>query len=220
MAQLPKSFAHPTSIYMGDSPILARRMIRRYTAQPVERASLVALLEAATRAPSPHNRQPWRFAVLTGDSRVRLATAMGDRLRRDLVQDGVSNEIIQRDVARSYGRITSAPASILACLTLRDTDRAFSMDVYPDVRRNDAERWMAGQAVAAALQNLLLKATELGLGACWMCAPLFCPEVVNLTLGLPDDWQPQALLTVGYPADRGQERGRRPIDDVTVWIQE
>jgi nitroreductase len=98
-------------------------------------------------------------------------------------------------------------------MTMRD------MDVYPDARRNDAERWMAGQAVATALQNVLLKATELGLGACWMCAPLFCPEVVVAALGLPQDWQPQALVTLGYPTDGGKERGRKRVDEVTIWLE-
>lgn len=190
-----------------------RRMIRRYTDQPVPQAVIEALLEAAVRAPSPHNRQPWRFAVITGAARAKLATAMGDQLRRDLVADGVAPDVIERDVARSYQRITTAQAGILGCLTMRD------MDVYPDAQRNAAEKWMAGQAVAAALQNVLLRANELGLGACWMCAPLFCPDLVVATLGLPSDWEPQALITVGYPADAGKERGRKPLADVMMWIE-
>ncbi|BCX03882.1 MAG: nitroreductase [Candidatus Roseilinea sp.] len=192
--------------------IAQRRMIRRYTDRPVSREAVIALLEAATHAPSPHNRQPWRFAVLTGDARARLAAAMGERLRDDLSRDGIAPELIARDVSRSYQRITSAPVCILACMTLCD------MDVYADERRNAAERWMAGQAVAAALQNILLTATELGLGACWMCAPLFCPETVVRTLGLPEDWQPQALITIGHPADAGKPRDRRPVDEVTIWL--
>ncbi|MCS7054678.1 MAG: nitroreductase family protein [Thermoflexales bacterium] len=192
--------------------IARRRMIRRYSDRTLPRELVIALLEAATRAPSPHNRQPWRFAVLTGNARVRLAIAMGERLREDLTRDGVAPEQIARDVARSYQRITSAPVCLLACMTLRD------MDVYSDERRNAAERWMAGQAVAAALQNVLLTATDLGLGACWMCAPLFCPQTVIQTLGLPEDWQPQALITLGYPADAGKPRDRRPVDEVTIWL--
>lgn len=192
--------------------IARRRMIRRYTDRPVPRETVIALLEAATRAPSPHNRQPWRFVVLTGKARARLAAAMGARLREDLTRDGLAPEQIARDVERSYQRITSAPVGILTCMTLRD------MDVYPDDRRNAAERWIAGQAVAAAIQNILLAATDLGLGACWMCAPLFCPDTVIETLGLPEDWQPQALITIGHPADAGTGRNRRPVDEVTIWL--
>lgn len=188
-------------------------MIRRYTGQPVPREMIDAILEAGTLAPSPHNRQPWRFAVVMGDARVRLAVAMGAQLRTDLQADGAPADEIERDVARSHARITSANVCIVVCLAMRD------MDVYPDARRNEAERWMAGQAVAAALQNMLLKASEIGLGACWMCAPLFCPNVVVNTLALPADWEPQALLTIGFPADAGKARGRRQVDEVCVWLE-
>lgn len=191
--------------------IHARRMIRRYTDQPIARETVERLIDAAIRAPSPHNRQPWRFVVVTGDARARLATAMGAQLRAELRRDGVPADVIEKDVAQSRGRITSAQACVVACLSMRD------MDVYPDVRRNTAERWMAVQAVAAACQNILLAATDLGLGACWMCAPLFCPEVVRTTLALSEDWEPQAMITLGYPADGGRERERKSIDDVCLW---
>jgi coenzyme F420-0:L-glutamate ligase/coenzyme F420-1:gamma-L-glutamate ligase len=191
-----------------------RRMIRRYTDQPVPPEMIEAILEAGTLAPSPHNRQPWRFAVITGDARERLARAMGLQLRKDLEADGAPAVIIEKDVARSHQRITSAQACIAACLTMRD------MDMYADARRNNAERWMAGQAVAAALQNMLLRASEMGLGACWMCAPLFCPDVVVDTLALPADWEPQALITLGYPADEGKARGRLPVKAISIWIEQ
>ena len=193
--------------------IRARQMIRRYTDQPVSDETIGQLLDAATCAPSPHNRQPWRFVVIRGDARTRLAQAMGSRLREDLARDGLPPDAIERDAARSYQRITSAPALILACLSMEE------MDVYPDLRRNQAERWMAGQAVAAAIQNMLLAATDLGLGACWMCAPLFCPDAVVVALQLPAEWAPQALITLGYPApgEHSKRRERKGIDSVTVW---
>ena len=77
---------------------------------------------------------------------------------------------------------------------------------------------MAVQATATATENLLLLAEARGLGACWMCAPLFCPDVVRDTLGLPQDWQPQALITAGYPAAPPRRRDRRLLDEVVVWL--
>jgi coenzyme F420-0:L-glutamate ligase / coenzyme F420-1:gamma-L-glutamate ligase len=199
-----------------DSPsvISRRRTIRRYTDRSVPLQLINSVLEAGTRAPSPHNRQPWRFATITGNARIRLALAMGKQLRADLTKDGQPPHIIDADVARSYQRITSAPVSILLCLTMHD------MDVYPDAHRNEMERWMAGQATAAAIQNILLRAAELSLGACWMCAPLFCPAVVVETLHLPSDWEPQALIALGYPADDGKERTRMALDSICLFISE
>jgi F420 biosynthesis protein FbiB-like protein len=84
------------------------------------------------------------------------------------------------------------------------------MDRYPDERRQDNEWLMAVQSTAMAGQNLLLAAQAEGLGACWMCAPLFCPDVVKHTLALPADWQPQGLVTCGYPAET-REKERAPL---------
>ena len=52
-----------------------------------------------------------------------------------------------------------------------------------------------------------------------MCAPLFCPDVVIRILALPADWEPQALITLGYSADEGRVRGRHPVDAVSTWIE-
>src|SRR5260221_7406525 len=176
--------------------ILDRRSIRRYADRPVAREALERILNAAIWAPSAHNRQPWRFAVVTSFAQRRdLALAMGERLRGDLTRDNASSEMIEKDVQRSYARITGAPVVVVVSLTLADMDR------YPDAKRSAAEHQMAVQSTAMAVQNLLLAAHAEGLGACWMCAPLFCPDVVSEQLALPPDWEPQALVTLGYPAE-------------------
>ena len=191
--------------------IRLRRSIRRYGADPVPDGELMRLLEAARWAPSAHNRQPWRFAVLrSAASRQKLAKAMGERLAADLRGDGVPADVIKQDVERSYQRITGAAAAIVLCLSMAD------MDQDPDQERQLAERVMAIQSVAMAGQNLLLMASASGLGACWMCAPLFCADVVSDVLGLAPDWEPQALITVGYPVQ--QRRGtRQDLETRMVW---
>ena len=186
--------------------IAERRSIRRYQAASIPDAQLDALLQAACWAPSAHNRQPWRFAVLRNDApKERLARAMGQKLAADRGRDGDDAAAIADDVARSHARITGAPVVVAVCLSLADMDR------YPDPQRAAAEHLMAVQSTAMAVQNLLLAATAAGLGACWMCAPLFCPEVVRGALDLPADWQPQALVTIGRPASAGKPATRRPL---------
>jgi F420 biosynthesis protein FbiB-like protein len=96
------------------------------------------------------------------------------------------------------------------CLTIAE------MDVYPDRRRKKAEFVMAVQSAALAAQNLLLAAHAEGLGACWLCAPLFCPEAVRAALDLPADWEPQALITLGYPAEAGKPAVRKPLAEVVI----
>ena len=189
-----------------------RRSIRRYLPGPIDELVIERLLAAATQAPSAHNRQPWRFAVLDDRaSKIKLATAMGQRLRTDRTADGDDPQAIEDDVARSYARITEAPVVIVVCLDIRDMDR------YPDDQRNTAEYLMAVQSTAMAVQNLLLAAHGEGLGACVMCAPLFCPDSVSDGLGLPSEWKAQMLVTIGTPANAGRIRLRLPLAAVIRW---
>ncbi len=189
-----------------------RRSIRRYRPDPIPSEKIEQILTAATWAPSAHNRQPWRFAVITQDkTKHALATAMGSKLRADLAADGLPLHLIEKDASRSYQRITNAPLLILLSLTMAD------MDSYPDAERQQNEWLMAVQSTAMAGQNLLLAAHALGLGACWMCAPLFSPDVVRHTLDLPADWQPQALITIGYPAETRQKT-RHPLHSRVLYV--
>lgn len=192
--------------------IKRRRSIRRYRSEPISDDILQRLLLAATQAPSAHNRQPWRFVVLDErQTRENLAAATGRRLRQDREADGDDAQAIEADVARSHARITEAPIVIVACVDMRD------MDQYPDDRRRQAEFFMAMQSTAMAVQNLLIAAEDEGLGACVMCAPLFCQDTVAGALSLPSGWQAQMLVTLGFPADRGKARPRKPLDEVVLW---
>lgn len=185
--------------------MLGRRSIRRYTGEPIAEAVLDEILAAATWAPSAHNRQPWRFCVVTSDvTKQRLSAAMGARWRADLTADGADPDFIERRVTVSHARITGAAALVVAAVSMTD------MDVYPDPARSEAEWIMAVQSTALACQNLLLAAHAHGLGACWMCAPLFVPDLVTSVLDLPDDWRPQALITLGVPAET-KTKERAPL---------
>jgi coenzyme F420-0:L-glutamate ligase / coenzyme F420-1:gamma-L-glutamate ligase len=191
--------------------IQTRRSVRRYTAAPVPVALVERLLEAAIWAPSAHNRQPWRFCVVMAEAtKSRLSEAMSAQWRQDLQGDGADVAAVERRIAISHARLTGAPVLILAAVCMEE------MDHYPDERRSEAEWIMAVQSVALACQNLLLAAHQNGLGACWMCAPLFVPDLVRSVLELPASWQPQALLTLGYPAEVKEKR-REPLASRVVW---
>lgn len=190
----------------------SRISVRRFLPQPVPPEALDRILETAVRAPSAHNRQPWRFAVVQSPAaREDLAAAMGAAFRRDLAADGLPPDELEAQVLRSAARIRSAPALILLCLCMS------GMDEYPDRRRRRAEFRMAMQSVALAGGQLLLAAHAEGLGGVWLCAPLFAPEAVQAALRLPADWEPQAMLLLGYPdpAQPPRRRDRRPAAELT-----
>ena len=191
--------------------IRGRRSIRRFRPDPVPRGVIETLLDAAIWAPSAHNRQPWRFAVVeAAERRETLARAMGARLRRDLEADGLPPDAVEADASRSYQRIASAPVLVALCLSMVDMDR------YPDERRASNEVVMAVQSTAMAGLNFLLAAHAAGLAGCWLCAPLFAPDVVRAVLALPADWEPQALLTRGYPAET-RAKTRNPLEASVLW---
>jgi coenzyme F420-0:L-glutamate ligase/coenzyme F420-1:gamma-L-glutamate ligase len=193
--------------------LCSRRSVRRFLPQPVDAQLLERLLETATWAPSAHNRQPWRFAVLsTVEAKTLLADEMAVDFRKDLLSDGLSSEEVDKLVARSRNRIIQAPVVILLCLdpTVGDT--------YPDPDRQQAEYIMGVQGVAMSGSTLLLAAHAEGLGGVWVCSPLFAKETVRKALDLPDIWEPQGMLLLGYPAAVPEPRPRRPLQEVTRYL--
>jgi F420 biosynthesis protein FbiB-like protein len=143
-------------------------------------------------------------------ARSRLASGLGERWRADLAADGMPQQQIDALIGRSRERISGAPVAIVIGLTHQD------LDVYPDEARQAAERLMAAHALGAAVQNIMLTAHAHGLATCWMCAPLFCPEVVRLALDLPENVVPQALITMGYAAQEPPPRERRPLEELIL----
>jgi len=188
-----------------------RRSVRSYRPDPIPRALVEQVLEAARWAPSPHGRQPWRFVVLSRpEAKARLADSMGAEWRRQLSLDGDPPEIVERRLTRSHQRIKEAPVCVVLCLYLDD------LDVYPDRERQAAEETMAVQSLGAAAQNLLLAAYDLGLDGGWICAPLFCQDTVRQALELPTSLFPHALLTLGYAAQDPKRREHRPVSELVV----
>lgn len=193
--------------------IKERRSIRRFLDQPVGQAVIERLLLAACRAPSAHNRQPWRFAILPpGPRRGALVARMSARFRSDLEADGLPAGKVDELVDRGRTRMLEAPVLIVLFLTMED------MDSYSDHRRQAAEHTMAVQSVALAGGHILLAAKQEGLGACWVCAPLFVPEIVRDELGLPESWEAQGLIIAGHPADQGRDRTRKALKEVARWL--
>jgi coenzyme F420-0:L-glutamate ligase/coenzyme F420-1:gamma-L-glutamate ligase len=190
-----------------------RRSIRRFKPDPVPDSVIENILTTATFAPSAHNRQPWRFAVVTDLSvKTKLADAMASEFERDLKKDKLSQAEIQKRTTRSRERIISAPVAIILNVDMSD------MDVYSDKKRNKAEYLMAVQSVANAGMQVLLAAHAEGLGGVWVCSPLFVQETVQQVLDLPKTWEPQAMFFVGYPMDIPDVRERKSIQDISFFI--
>ncbi|MCS7002054.1 MAG: nitroreductase family protein [Dehalococcoidia bacterium] len=201
----------PAGRFWLDTLIQTRRSVRSFTEAPLDATTVRSLIDAARWAPSPHNSQPWRFAIVgPGAARVRLAEAMADRWRADLAHHGETTPELLRLVETRRRRLLTAPAAVIAALTADD------LDVYPDEARRAAEWLTAEHSLGAAVQNLLLAAHARGIGSCWICAPAFCPDTVRSALDLPSAWTPRALVLLGYPARPPKEPSRRDLDAIIV----
>lgn len=186
-----------------EEAIAGRRSVRHFADRPVEPEAIDAVIAAACLAPAPHHTWPWRFVVLSQDARAALANAMGRAWRRDLQRDGVEQSRIDALLERSRQQIMAAPALILVGFL------AGAQRPWPDRRRRWSEAMMFAQSTGAALQNLMLAAHGRALGTYWISAPVFCPATVRRALGLPPEFEAQALVALGHPRP-GSEPAPRP----------
>jgi nitroreductase len=189
------------------------RSMRRLKPEPVEPEKIRLILEAAGKAPSGGNSQPWEFIVITDSAvkqRLREVTVQGleiyakSNLR--IPKDAISNFLSPTNpVALMAQNTDKVPVLILACL---NTKRA--------KRLTDEWSWLEEQAnwasVFPAVQNLLLAARAIGLGTAISVFPLFRMKELRQLLRLPDFVKPGILIYVGYPTSRFSEPNRSPIE--------
>ena len=191
--------------------VRGRRSVRAFKTRPVARAIIEEAIAAAGWAPSPHGRQPWRFVVVESqERRGALADAMAETWREQLRLDGQDETIVEARLQKSRDRLQRAPVLIIPCLYLE------GLDTYPDADRQQAEKTMAVQSLGAAVQNLLLSLYAAGVDGGWMCAPLFCPDIVQSVRGLDSALNPHALIAVGYAASDPVRRPRLPLDELII----
>jgi F420 biosynthesis protein FbiB-like protein len=191
--------------------MMARSSVRSFSETPIEPAIVTDAIQAASWAPSPHGTQPWRFVIVEEKChRVGLAEAMAVSWQDQLRLDTEDEAVIAHRVQRSRDRLERAPVLVILCLFLGDAH------AYPDEERQESETLMAVQSLGAAAQNFLLSIHEAGLASGWMCAPLFCPEIIREYLGLDAGLEPHALFPVGVMDSPPRRRERRPVEELIV----
>jgi coenzyme F420-0:L-glutamate ligase / coenzyme F420-1:gamma-L-glutamate ligase len=192
----------------------SRRSIRRFKNLNIEKDLLNRIIQTGCCAPSAHNSQPWRFAILTSPGpKHKLAEAMAAEFRNDLTAEGFSQEEIEKRIDGSRSRIQNAPVVIILCLDKTD------LDSYPDARRQKAELTMGIQSAAMAGLQLLQAAHAEGLGGVWTCGPLFAPNAVQTALSFPVAWDPQGMLLLGYPDETPLLKDIKPMEELVLFIE-
>ncbi len=187
-----------------------RRSVRMFIDKPVKEGDLKTILHAANQAPSAHNQQSWRFVILRGEKKTELANFINDRSNSFPRPSSTLLRLASRSIA-------SAPVVI----AVANTDMLIShgtelFKVEKDVA-HDFFRIMEIQSSAAAVQNLLLAATSLGLATVWLGILVLIKHDVLQLIGEPDG-EFMAVIPVGYPAKSSSGPSKQPLDVVVKYL--
>ena len=184
----------------------SQRGTSRYSPEPIPPDVMQQILEAATRAPSGSNRQPWRFVVVEDRERkARLGELYVEAARR-------SGNVIAPPKEEGGQQLfthgmADVPAVVLPCV---EKWAIQGREVY------------RGASIYPAVQNLMLAAAAHGIGSRLTTRWQYCYEEVAALLGVPDDWDIMAMIPLGYPAPPEHLGGsrRRPVPEIAfrdVW---
>ena len=192
--------------------INTQRQITRFKPDPVPKEAIEKILDAATKAPSGGNSQPWAFIVITdGDLITRVGQIYKEAWLEHRGPEPPSDESPVYSSARYLAHhMQEAPVLIMVCVDHKRGYAAFDPE-------RPAKRGRYGDSIWPAVQNLFLAARALGLGTRLTSSHLFREKEVKDLLGVPDHVETVALIPVGYPAGSFGPSNRRPAAEVTYY---
>ena len=188
--------------------IQRRRSIGKMTEQRPNREQIETILTAATHAPNHHKVQPWRFIVLAGEARAALGEVMAASLARRLERLEKPGEPFdnkkQALLNKERTKLLRSPVVIVVVAERPQQSNVLEIENI--------------EAVAAATQNMLLTAEELGLAAMWRTGDAAYDPRVKQWLDVEPDDHIVAFLYLGYPAIPRLERHPIPVEEKTTWL--
>lgn len=187
--------------------IQTRRSVKIFKdIEPIDKKQVEQLLQAAIMAPNHYHTEPWKFFVLQGDGRLPLTRALAEWAKTRV--DDPESEAGKKRIAKISGKPLIAPTAIVVVLSPKvDNKKAIYLE---DV-----------SAVSAAVQNILLEAHGLGLGAIWKSGPAYYSEPVRNYFNLREDEEILGVVFVGESDMKKEMQAKRiPVEDKTVWITE
>ena len=186
------------------------RTIRRFTDEPVGDLALARCLRAATWAPSGANAQGWRFVVLRSpEQRAVVARAAAEAL--------AVIEPVYGMTRPSDDDVSRRARTDRATYELHDRAGEFTSVLFAQKRYPSASELLLGGSIFPAMQNFLLAARALGLGACLTSWASYGGErLLRDAVGVPDDWMLAGHVVVGWPRGRHGPVRRRPLSEVVA----
>ncbi len=182
--------------------IQQRRSIGKMTGQCPSRAQIQQLLEAASHAPNHHRVEPWRFFVLAGHAREEFGAVLQESLLARM--EDKTSEKAQALLRKERNKPLEAP--VVIAVVAEHAQQTKVMDIENI------------EATAAAVQNMLLVAEEMGLAAKWRTGDAAYDPPVKRWLGVSSEDHIVAFLYVGFPAIPRVERHPTPVAEKTTWL--
>jgi nitroreductase len=187
-----------------------RRSIRKFKEEEVPRHMIEEIIQSGVLAPSAKNRQPWKFVVVSGNAKADMVSAMGNGLERERERPLLPN-VSQYISGASYTLkiMEKAPVTIFIV-------NPVGVDVHSSLTEEEhIEELCNAQSIGAAIENMILTATELGLGSLWICDTYFAYD--ELQTYLNTEGELIAALTIGYADEAPNARPRKSMDEVVEW---
>ena len=184
--------------------IKRRHSIRLFTNEPVPDDYIRIILNAANMAPSAHNQQSWRFIIIKGEKKRELVELVNSKA----AEFPKSSSVLLRMASRS---MVSAPVVVAVANTGDLIEHGTKLFKIEQEKTHDFFRTMEIQSSAAAVQNLLLAATSLGLASVWLGILFLIKDQVLELLGEPKG-EFMAVIPIGYPAKVSKGPEKRPLD--------
>ena len=167
-----------------------RRSVRLFDDKDISESDLQTVLQAANHAPSAHNQQPWRFIIVSGTKKQNLASLVSKKA----AEFPKTSSALLRMASRS---ISSAPVIVGVVNTGEMITHATDLFSLDKKNAHDFFRTMEIQSTAAAIQNLLLAASALGISSVWLGALILIKDDV-LSFFEETDGEFMAVVPLGY----------------------
>jgi nitroreductase len=200
--------------------LVERRVsVRQFAPDPVAPEHIREMVGLAGLAPSPNNSQPWRFIAVT---RPALLKSMGEAVHakvRALLPEPTSDAAkhARQRVEWFSTFFADAPLVVAVVLTPYESvvEAALEQSRLTGAQVNAMRGQPDVQAIGAAVEHLLLAATELGYGGCWLSGPLVARETLERQLEITGPGRLAAMVAIGKPASAlPAQRERKALDEI------
>lgn len=190
--------------------IKLRRSVRMFLDKDIAEEDLKTILQAANQAPSAHNQQSWRFIVLKKEKKNELV---------NLICEKAGNfpkpaSALLRLASRS---IISAPVVVAVANSGQLISRGTELFKIDKNTGHDFFRIMEIQSSAAAVENLLIAATSLGIASVWLGVLVLIKKDVLEFLGEPQG-EFMAVIPMGYAAKESPGPNKQSLDMVVKYL--